>query len=122
MTTVKTEGKHAAEFVLSEANGDRSRENANVGASQTIAVGAVLGKLTTGGNYVPLAPAASDGSQTPAGIALYPLVTAAGESGKIAVIARDAEVNGKLLGWGGATAPQITAAIASLALAGIIVR
>ncbi|ACI92712.1 putative phage protein Gp19 [Afipia carboxidovorans OM5] len=37
------EGRHPAEFVLAEANGNRSRDNLKIGASQTILAGTVLG-------------------------------------------------------------------------------
>lgn len=42
MQTVFTEGRHAAEFIMSEANGNRARENVTIAAEQTIAVGALL--------------------------------------------------------------------------------
>jgi len=46
--TVFTEGRHPAEFIMSEASGKRSREAVTVGASQTIVPGQVLGVLKSG--------------------------------------------------------------------------
>ncbi len=117
------EGRHPGEFILSEANGQRSRENITIGASQTIVPGQVLGVITASGQGVVLAPGASDGSQNAAAIAIYGATTGAGETARIAVIARQAEVNGNILTWpSGITAPQKTAAIAALKTAGVIVR
>jgi len=120
--TVKTEGRHAAEFVLSEGPGQISRGNITIGASQTIVPGAVLGKADEG-HYKVLAPGASDGTETAAAIALYGVVTGAEETAKIAAIVDLAEVNGKLLTWpAGITNEQKAAAIVALAARNIKVR
>jgi hypothetical protein len=54
MTTF-TEGRHAAEFVLSEAEGTRSRDNVTLHGGFTgadkLKPGTVLGKITSGGKY-----------------------------------------------------------------------
>jgi len=121
MTTL-TEGRHAAEFVLSEAMGNRSRDNATIVATQTILAGSVLGRITANGNYGTLVPGGTGGGEIGSGIALYPITTGATVD-KVSIIARDAEVNGKLLVWpAGITGPQQTTAIADLAKLGIIVR
>lgn len=46
--TILTEGKHAAEFLVSEASGSRSRERITVLSGETLVAGAVLGKVTVG--------------------------------------------------------------------------
>lgn len=46
--TILTEGKHAAEFLVSEAAGSRSRERITVLSGETLVAGAVLGKVTVG--------------------------------------------------------------------------
>lgn len=222
--TVFTEGRHAAEFIMSEAAGMRSRETAEIAASQSIVPGQVLGKIAGGGGDVTVGAAVAgagntgtgavgtvtadagampgvysiviiepgsgagkfqvfrpngvldgvgtvavayngminftiadgdpdfvsgdmwtvpvsyadgddvgqyvaydqdgdDGSEVAAAIAIYPATTGADETAKIAVIARDAEVNGKLLAWpSDIEAGEKAAAIAQLAAAGIIVR
>src|SRR3546814_754989 len=43
-----TEGRHAAEFILSEASGMRSREAIVVAEGQNLPAGAILGKYITG--------------------------------------------------------------------------
>lgn len=43
--TVYTEARHAGEFIMTEANGKRSRENVVIGASQTILAGTLLALL-----------------------------------------------------------------------------
>src|SRR5206468_1251863 len=115
-----TEGRHPAEFVLSEANGYRSRDNITIGASQTIVRGQVLGKVTASSQYVILAPAAADGSQNAAAVALYGAVTGVGATAQIWAITRAAEVNGNNLTWpAGITAPQKPTAISALGGAGV---
>lgn len=47
MTTL-TENPHAGGFVVSEANGDRSRERITVLSGQTLKAGAVLGRVAVG--------------------------------------------------------------------------
>jgi len=41
-----TEGQHAGEFLVSEANGRRSRETITVASGQDLSAGTVLGKIT----------------------------------------------------------------------------
>lgn len=121
--TVLTEGRHAAEFVISEANHMRSRGTVTIAASQTLLAGAVLGKVTANGEHKVLAPGGADGTENAAAILLYPVTTGVGVTAKAAAIVRDAEVNGKLLGLpGGITGPQTTEAYNDLAVSGIIVR
>ncbi len=82
--------------------------------------GQVLGKVTASGQYIAHDPAAADGSQTAAAVALYGAVTGAGATAAISAIVRDSEVNGKTLTYkSGLTAPQIAT---DLAVNRIIVR
>ena len=68
-------------------------------------------------------PAATDGLEVAAAIALYPATTGVGESAKISAVARHAEVNGNLLTWKtGITAAQKSDGLQALAVHGIIVR
>lgn len=75
------------------------------------------------GNYVPSSPDATDGSQTPCAIAIYP-ADASTAAVSISAITRDAEVNGNMLAYHEDIddAPKIAAARAALRTAGIIVR
>lgn len=101
--TVLTEGQHAGEFILSEANGNRSRENVTVTvpANTTLEAGSVLGKITASGKYVLYDEAAVDGSQTAAGVLYSALVndTAGAVDNDGVIIARDAEVRSDDLQW-----------------------
>lgn len=118
---VFNEGRHTAEFLVSEANGYRSREVATVaaGAAPGLKAGTVLGILSAGGNHVALDPGKSDGSQTAASI----LFEGAVGTGRKTVIRRDAEVNGEHLVWPtGINIGDKNTAIAALAALGIIVR
>ncbi len=120
--TVLTEGRHPAEYILSEANGYRSREVGTLLTGNKLVSGTVLGRITVGGKLTILTPGASDGSQTAAGV-LYDNVDATAADKAAVYHARDAEVKGLALTWpAGISAPNKTAAIAALAALGIIVR
>lgn len=117
-----TEANYAAEHLLSEANGDRSRATGTILSGQNLRAGAVLGRVTASGSLRELAPAASDGSQTAAAI-LYAPVNATAGAQPCVINIRDCEVNGRVIAWPtGITTPQRDAAIAQLAALGIIVR
>lgn len=64
--TVFTEGRHAAEFVLSEGEKNYSRDIIKIAASQTIAPGRVLGKRAVAADVVatPTAAAGNTGNAT----------------------------------------------------------
>ncbi len=119
--TTKTETTHAGGFIMSEANGNRSRESVTLTSGQTLEAGAVLGKVTSGGKYVAYDNTLSDGSQAAAGI-LIGHGDASGGDLLVAIIARDAEVNGDELLWKATSPSGTTAGIADLAALGIIVR
>lgn len=109
MTTF-TETAHAAEFILSEANGARSRENGVGGA--TLPAGSVV-KVSTSKLV------SYDGSGTVVGILLYDTVL----DQKVSYLARDAEVNQKLLTSTEQTDGTVdSGAISGLASLGIICR
>lgn len=116
------ETRGTANFLVSEANGMyRSRDVGTVvgGSAPGLLPGTILGKLTSGGNFVTYNPAGSDGSQTIAGI----LFEAAVGTVKKTVITRDAEVNGAhLIYQVGANDAAKATANAALKALGIIVR
>lgn len=98
-----TEGQHTAEFLISEANGYRSRDEVTVTvpANTTYAPGTVLSKLSATGKYVIYDDNGSDGSESAAGI-LYE--EAANDTDSAVdltrtVINRDAEVRKDDLAW-----------------------
>lgn len=69
--SIKTEGVHAGEFLLSEANGARSRENIVIvkGAGQ-LAAGTLLAMITTASAIVPTAAGGNTGNGTIGSIAI----------------------------------------------------
>lgn len=84
-------------FVLSEASGQRSRDNVTVIVSGSdIKSGTVLGKVTASGKYKPYSNAASDGSEVAAGI-LYQHIEATTGDVKAVAFTSDCEVNRKEL-------------------------
>jgi len=86
------EGKHTAEFLLSEGNGSISREEVVIASTAPAMVpGTVVGVITASGKYAPYSNAAVDGTQTAAGI-LYASVDDRAADQKAVVIVRDAEV------------------------------
>jgi hypothetical protein len=126
MATPLDESGHAAGFILSEANGQRSRENVTLeGSAGTVKAGRVLGIIDTGSDtdlYAPFDPAVNDGRDDAKAISLNEVANSASTQ-EIAVIRRDAEVNGDELVWpDGISDNDKNTAIAELATQGIIVR
>jgi hypothetical protein len=109
------EGRHAGEFLLSEANGQLSRDTVVLAASQTLEAGAVLGRVTANGQYKAYAPAASDGTETAVAILWEGTTTGASETRKVGVITNTAEVLESALVFTAAmSTPNKDAAIADL--------
>lgn len=118
--TILTEDLQAGAFLASEANGTRSREVGTLAAGN-LKAGTVLA-LNGSGNYVIVAPAASDGTETAVAV-LYAAADASDDPVECVVLARDAEVNQDELIWpAGISGAQTTTAIGQLAAAGIIAR
>jgi hypothetical protein len=57
-----TEGKHSSGFILSEAQGKRSRDNVTILSGQVLKAGAVLGSITTGSSATSAANAGNTGN------------------------------------------------------------
>lgn len=122
MATSYTEGKHAGEFLVSEANGTRSRSTITVASGQTLVAGAVLGKVTATGEYKAYDNATNTGIETAVAV-LWDAVDASAASTVGVAIVRQAEVNQSELTFATTqTAADKTAAYTDLASAGIIVR
>lgn len=120
----QTERNHTAEFLVSEANGYRSREEVTIkeGAAQNLVAGQVLGKVTADDKYVKHDPAAEDGSETAAAV-LYDHVDATGGDKKATAIVRDAEVSKDRLTFiDGISEANRDSAVESLEGEGVIVR
>lgn len=110
----------AAHYIINEV-GPISRETGPYAADNgKIIAGTVL--ATVGDEYVPLDPAASDGSEVATDIAMYPVDTT-GATVRGTVTARLTEVQAEVLVWPeGATDEQKTAALAQLQSTTIIAR
>lgn len=123
MTTL-TEGKHAGGFLVWEVLRDYTRETITVASGAgKLEPGTVLGKITTGGKYTGLAPAATNGSQNAAGILWDGVDASAADAPGVVVLRGPALVNQHEIVWpDGATEAQITAATTALATLGIILR
>lgn len=122
MTTF-TEVAHAAGFIISEANGQRSRQNVTLASGQVVKAGQVLGIITSGGKYSAYSNQNSDGTEVAKAISINAVDATAGDT-TIAVIARDAEVNADELTYeAGSDSPtDDAAAVVDLASVHIIVR
>lgn len=117
-----TEPLHPGAFIVSEANGFRSRNKARLPAGVTVRPGQVLARVTASGLSVALAPTATDGSEDAVEIAVYG-VTGGANPAEVATIDNDAEVRASDLEWPvGITGPQKAAAVASLLDRGIKLR
>lgn len=116
-----TEGKRTADFIVSEANGYRSREKGviDTGVTGTIEPGTVVGIVTATGHYATYNPGNADGTETVAGV-LYEGGAADDER---TVMVRDCEVRASDLAWfDGATTNQIETGTEALAALGIVAR
>ena len=90
MPQVLFEAPHPGSFILGEAEAGGntlSRDNVTLTGGVVIATGTVLAQ-NSAGSYLPLAPAASDGTQNAAGLSIYKYDVTAGDL-KGAIIARD---------------------------------
>lgn len=109
-----TMGARDGEFLLSEASGERSREQVTLAITAVaLPAGQLLGVV--GGNYVPYDSGASDGSEDVAAI-LYASKPVSATTQPAAVVVRDAEVVGSLV------VGLDSGATTALAALGIIVR
>ncbi|MBL4781790.1 MAG: head decoration protein [Porticoccaceae bacterium] len=119
--TELTEGRHAGEFIVSEANGSRSREAITVVSGQDLGAGDVVGKVTASSKYAIYNNAASDGTEVAAGILYAAVDASAADAGGVVVI-RDAEVNAAEIGWNSQAQGAIDAGTTDLLALGIISR
>ena len=112
-----------SDIVKDEAENRFSRDEETLASgSGLVVIGTVLGKLTTGGKYVPLAPGASTGAQNAAAIILE-TADATSADRLVVTLKRHAQVVVQNLVWPeGITAPQKAAAIAALESMGIVAR
>ena len=121
MTTL-TETLKAGHYIVSEANGRRSRETVTLISGQNLKAGTVLGKITASGKYTQHDKDALDGSEVALAV-LFDDVDASGGDKTAVITARDSEVNAAELTWpAGYVANDITAATVALNAVGIVAR
>jgi hypothetical protein len=108
-----TEGKHTAEFLVSEAPGTLSRDTVTIVTGQNRKAGDVMGKITASGKYKIYDNAAVDGSEVAAGI-LWADVDATAADKRGVVINLNAEVRKADLGWNGQLQAAIDAGLVDL--------
>lgn len=122
--TILIEGPHSGGFIVWETLRDYTRETVTLASGAgKLAPGTVLGKITTGGKFTQLAPAASNGSQNAAGILWGKADATAADAPGVALVRGPALVNRYEVIWpDGATEAQITTATTALAALGIILR
>lgn len=128
--TIVNEGRHPGEFVLSEAEMGRSRDNIVIASgSGVIEPGTVLGRFTSGANqgkYGPSLNAAADpdvGQQVAVAVALYGGDATEADI-EVAGLARASQVKGHSLVYHASVddATKRAAKATQLAAVGIIVR
>lgn len=125
--TILTEGPRKAEFMISEAEDYRSRDEVTVTvpANTTFDAGTVLGKLTASGKFVRHNAGLTTGAEDESGILFEGLTNSTGSAVDFTatIVARAAQVKEADLTYeAGADDNQVTASNAALAALGIIVR
>lgn len=127
MATVLQNRIRAGGFIISEANPYRTREKITIaggtGGAGVLYAGTVLGKITSGGQYVPSPVSGGDGSQTAVAI-LWDDVDATDGDVLAAVVARDCEVRAADIRFDASVDTDLEKAAKydQLAAVGIIVR
>lgn len=113
----------ALEFLVSEANGQRSRQQVTLAASQgALVAGTVLAKPDASANYVVYDNASvTAGVNVAAAILCYPAENS-GSTQLVTVIDADAEVQEALLNWASNDGTGVTAGKADLLAKGIKIR
>ncbi|MBD8555547.1 head decoration protein [Rhizobium sp. CFBP 8762] len=115
--------KTASDVVKDEGENRYSRDDDVLASgSGKVLVGTVLGQVTATGKFKPLAPAATDGTQTAAAIILQ-FADATSADQLVVNLKRRAQVVLQALIWpAGVTPTQQSAAIAALENRGIVAR
>jgi hypothetical protein len=115
--------KSDTDVVKDEGKNRFSRdEDTLASGSGVVVTGTVLGKVTASGKFKPLAPAATDGTQTAAAIILQ-YANATGADVRVVNLKRRAQVVLQALVWpAGITDGQKAAALTQLELLGIKAR
>ncbi|MBC9208932.1 head decoration protein [Roseomonas aerophila] len=126
-TPVLNERFYNGAFLVSEANGTRSRDTVvmkNAGGTDLVLDGGlVLATLTADGSVVPYDNAGTDGSEVASCILYGQVIVPAGGQKRVTIVSRDAEVNASELIWAaGVDAAGKAAGLADLLTKGIVAR
>lgn len=115
--------KTTGHYLISEANGYRSRDVGIIkSGSGVLLAGAVLGQVTATKKYAPYNPAANDGTQTACAILFEGCDATSADSERV-LTRRDAEVVSALLVYSaGMSDANKAAALSSLETRGIVGR
>jgi hypothetical protein len=117
------ESKNLGDLLKYEAPNLYSRDQVIVASGQNLALGAVVGRVTTTGKLKVLAPAATDGTEAAVGILAGDINASTGDRDDGVLIARHALVASHALVWpAGITSAQKTTAIAQLEARGVLIR
>ncbi len=123
---VLSETTHPGGFLVWEAFRDYTREVVTIAtgtSNPVLAPGTVLGRITATGKYAAHDPAALDGTETAVAVLWARADATAADVQAVALLRGPAIVNGHDLIFAGTlTQPEIDAAHAALAAAGILVR
>lgn len=122
--SILTETNHAGGFLVWEVLRDYTRETVTIASGAgKLEPGTVLGKITTGGKFTKLTPAATNGSQNAAGILWAGIDASAADAPGVVILRGPALVNRHEIIWPeGASEAQITAATTALGALGVILR
>ena len=114
---------HLSDLLKYEAPNLYSRDEVIVAAGQSLALGAVVGRVTATREIVVIDPTANDGRETVAGVLIEAVVTAATERRRSVIVSRHAIVfGGALVLPPPLTSEQTTTALAQLVALGVLVR
>ncbi|MBT2748350.1 MULTISPECIES: head decoration protein [unclassified Lysobacter] len=117
------EGLNLGDLLKFEADNLYSRDQVIVVAGQVLQLGQVVGRITASGEVAALDPAATDGREAAAGVAIAPISTTTEPSPDGLIVARHATVADHALVWPRAVTPeQRAAAVAQLRDHGVLVR
>jgi len=117
------EPANLADLLRYEAPNLYSRDEVVIAAGQSLALGAVVGRITATGEIVALDPTANDGREHVAGVLIEAVLGERSERRRSVIVARHAIVFGPALVLPPTlTTEQTAAALAQLAALGILVR
>jgi hypothetical protein len=121
--TAITEGLNLGDLLKYEAPNLYSREQVTVVAGQNLELGAVVGRITASAKFKVFDPAATDGSELPAGILLGACDATLIDRDDALLLARHGMVASNAVVWpAGITTEQKTTALAQMSSLGVLVR